>query len=53
MNDQELGLLLAKNGRQLAVEQYDWQVVLRKMDAIYRGDAIQEFAGESVHAQTA
>jgi glycosyltransferase involved in cell wall biosynthesis len=53
MNDPELGLLLAKNGRQLAVEQYDWQVVLQKMDTIYQRDSIQEYLGESVYAQTA
>ena len=53
INDPELSLLLAKNGRQLAVEQYDWQVVLQKMDAIYQQDTLQDFAGKSLHAQTA
>jgi glycosyltransferase involved in cell wall biosynthesis len=53
MNDPELGSRLAMNGRQLAIKHYDWQVVLKKMDAIYQQDTNQEFRGESMQAQTA
>jgi hypothetical protein len=41
------------NGRQLAIKHYDWQVVLKKMDAIYQQDTNQEIMGESMHAQIA
>ena len=53
MYDPELSTQLAKNGRQLAVEQYDWQVVLKKMDAIYHQENIQEFNEEIVNVQSA
>jgi glycosyltransferase involved in cell wall biosynthesis len=35
LQDGQLGYRLAENGRRLAEEMYDWQVVLTKMDAIY------------------
>lgn len=53
LNDPKLCAQLAKNGRQLAVEQYDWQVVLKKMDDIYGRDTIEEIVGESLHVQIA
>lgn len=50
MDDPELCSHLATNGRHLAVEEYDWQVVLKKMDEIYGQVASEELAGESLHA---
>jgi polysaccharide biosynthesis protein PslH len=38
LREPELRLRLAKNGRRLAEERYDWRVVLKKMDEVY-GDA--------------
>ena len=35
LEDAELAERLAQNGRRLAEEKYDWQVVLGKMDALY------------------
>ncbi len=35
LNDPHLQEKLARNGRRLAVEKYDWQVVLKSMNAIY------------------
>jgi glycosyltransferase involved in cell wall biosynthesis len=35
LQDEELQSMLAVNGRNLAEERYDWQVVLRKMDEVY------------------
>jgi glycosyltransferase involved in cell wall biosynthesis len=35
LNDKDLRLRLARNGRKLVVSLYDWQVVLKKIDEIY------------------
>jgi len=39
MKDPDLQSRLAENGRCLAVEQYDWQQVLSRLDSLYRNDA--------------
>jgi polysaccharide biosynthesis protein PslH len=36
LGDERLQKRLGENGRSLAVEQYDWQVVLQKMDHVYK-----------------
>lgn len=46
LNDAHLGARLAENGRRLAKEQYDWQVVLTKMDTIYNHQEYQEAVEE-------
>jgi glycosyltransferase involved in cell wall biosynthesis len=38
LRDSSLQVCLAQNARQLAEEKYDWQIVLKKMDAIYSRD---------------
>ena len=35
VKDEKLQAQLAVNGRQLAESQYDWKVVLQRMDSIY------------------
>lgn len=38
LKDPEMQCRLAENGRRLAVEQYDWQPVLKNLSSIYKGD---------------
>jgi polysaccharide biosynthesis protein PslH len=48
LDDPAQAAQLAENGRRLAQERYDWQVVLKKMDAVYLPH--NEPAEEGVHA---
>ena len=46
LNDPQLQLQLATNGRYLAETRYDWKVVLKELDAVYQG--IEEKHGDRV-----
>jgi glycosyltransferase involved in cell wall biosynthesis len=49
LEDETLSSSLAKKGRLLAENHYDWQVVLNKMDEIYHPQASQRFKEKMVH----
>ena len=46
MDDEKLSSRLAENGRALAETQYDWQVVLNRMDPIYMPSTVQDTVPE-------